>query len=120
MIKKNLVVLPVVLAVFLTAVPVGAVSTFSAATLTTPGVTKTLVLPEAADNSPVVSLGTAVDPGTGEVVQGYAIVHYGKNYAKGGVSGGSAKAPSCYGFLSSGAKWKVVEPWVVNATNSES
>src|SRR3990167_9923929 len=102
--KKNLIVVPVVLAVFLTAVPVGAVSTFSAATLTTPGVTKTLVLPEAADNSPVISLGTAVDPGTGEVVEGFAIVHYAKpsnNPAKGG-----PKAPSCYGFLSSGAKWK--------------
>ena len=120
MIKKNLIVLPVVLAVFLTAVPVGAVPTFSVATLTTPGVTKTLVLPEAADNSPVISLGTAVDPGTGELVQGFAIVHYkqGGGNAKGG-SGGSPKPTACYGFLASGAKWKAVEPWVVNGTNLE-
>lgn len=119
MLKKNLIAVPVVLAFVFTAVPAGAVPTFSNSTLTTPGVTKFLVLPGVADHSPVVSLGSSVDPGTGEVVEGFAIVHYKKDSGNAKPSGGSAKAPVCYGFLASGAKWKVVEPWVVSGTNSE-
>lgn len=119
MLKKNIIAFPVVLAVLLTAVPAGAVPTFSNATLTTSGVTKALVLPEAADNSPVVFLGSSVDPGTGKVVEGFAIVHYKKDGGNAKPSGGSARLPSCYGFLASGAKWKTVEPWVANGTNTE-
>lgn len=93
---------------------------FSNATLKTPGTERTLVLPQAADHSPVIHLGSRIDPETGGVVEGYAFVHYKNANAK----GGSAKPPkptpqpTCYGFLSSGAKWKTVEPWLVNPTNS--
>lgn len=74
-------------------------------------------LPQAAQNSPVISLGTAVDPVTHELVEGYAIVHYKKGQAKPGAGNGSAKVPKCYGFLASGAKWKAVENWEVNPNN---
>ncbi|OGB74361.1 hypothetical protein A2V68_01280 [candidate division Kazan bacterium RBG_13_50_9] len=84
-------------------------------TLDTPGNHKTLTLPAAADHSPVISLGTAVDPQTGKVVEGYAIVHY----AKGGNGGGKPGSGSpLYAFMSKGAKWKTVEPWLLNPVNN--
>lgn len=85
------------------------------ATLDTPGIVRTLVLPPSSDNSPVISLGTAVDPGTGKVVEGIAIIHR-KTPAKpsGPKPGGST---TCYTYLSKGAKWKTVEPWIVNTAN---
>lgn len=86
-------------------------------TLSTPGTTRTLNLPPAADNSPVIPLGTALDPGTGEVVEGYAIVHYKDRAAK---PAGERKATNtCSTYLASGAKWKSLEPWVVNPANGE-
>ncbi len=85
--------------------------------LNTQGTSKTLVLPAAADNSPVISLGTAIDPQTGEVVEGYAIIHHKKNQAKPSVSG-SAKNSVCYSFLASGAKWKTSELWFMNPSNT--
>lgn len=100
---------------------------FSSASLKTPGVEKNLILPPAADNSNVISLGSAVDPGSDKVVEGYAIVHpqKGGNYkpnqagAKGGGKGGAGGgASACYTYLARGAKWKSVESWVVNAANS--
>lgn len=85
----------------------------------------------------VFSLGTAVHEG--KVVEGYAIVRY--KDAKGkpsgcnndGVCQGWESAPcgdcpggdpgddtsSCYAFLAKGAKWKAVEPYVINPMNSE-
>lgn len=65
----------------------------------------------------VFSLGSAVDPDTGKMVDGFMIVHPKQEKAQ-----GNAKKPggtsACYSFLASGAKWKTVEPWMVNATNS--
>ena len=86
------------------------------ASLQTPGTSRTLTLPPSADHAPVISLGTAVDPGSGQMVEGYAIVRYRNGKAKPG--GRAARAPACYGFLAKGAKWKAVEPWVVNAANT--
>jgi len=86
----------------------------------------------------VFSLGTAID--NGRVVQGYAFVHY-KDKEKFGkpsgcnndgkcqgwedvsctdCSGGGSEpeANFCYGFLSKGAKWKVVEPYLVDSANT--
>jgi len=80
----------------------------------------------------VFDLGFAIDQDSGDVVQGYAIVHYkdrgatpkdgqakpdgtpgGGKKDKGG-SGGS----SCYTYLAKGAKWKgTPEPWIVNTSN---
>lgn len=61
-------------------------------------------------------LGKAKDK-NGKEVEGYAIIHYKNEKAKGG---GSAKTRTnqCYGFLADGAKWKTVEPWVVNPLNT--
>lgn len=87
------------------------------------------------------SLGTAIDPGSGEMVQGYAIVRYKKGYGKPGTvcgndiceigenavkcpvdcAGGVEPEPdtsSCYTFLANGAKWKAIEPWMVDSANS--
>jgi hypothetical protein len=95
----------------------------------------------------VFSLGSVVDS-QGRVVQGYAFVHYKEDFKKGfgkpgtfcgnGVCepgeninkcpqdcGGNEEPPtepdtsSCYEFLAKGAKWKSVEPWVVNPSNSQ-
>ena len=100
--------------------PVLAVPNLSNATLTTPGVQRTLVLPPSAENSPVISLGSAVDPGTGEVVEGYAIIHYKTNFSHkpNHNPGGGSTGSSCYTYISSGAKWKSVEPWIVNPVNT--
>ena len=64
----------------------------------------------------VFSLGVKVDALRGDLVEGYLIVHPKKQFAKpvaaakGGVT--------CYGFLARDAKWKVMENWVVNTSNS--
>mgnify|MGYP001617398542 FL=1 len=89
---------------------------FSSVQLSTPGRSLALVLPTPADNSPVISLGSALDPGTGKVVEGYAIIHYRSENAKPFRVGGGISA--CYTFLASNAKWKILEPWMVNPANS--
>jgi len=106
----------VVLVLFMAISQVSAKPNFSSARLSTPGTNRMLVLPISADNSPVISLGSAVDPGTGKLVEGYAIIHYRNGVAKPPKAGGGRTA--CYGFLASGAKWKALEPWIVNASNS--
>ena len=123
-INQKILALAVMVSVLGLSAPVAAAPpVFSNIDLTTPGTNRTLTLPAAADNSPVISLGSAVDPETGTVVEGYAIVHYKADFthreghAKGGKSGGNG-AGACYGFLASGARWKTVEPWVVNASNT--
>lgn len=89
--------------------------TFQAATLDTPGTTRTLVLPPAADNSNVISLGTSIDPDTGKKVEGLAIIHR-KSPAKPG--GSKPGITTCYTYLAKDAKWKTVEPWLANPTNT--
>jgi hypothetical protein len=83
----------------------------------------------------VFSLGNAVHEG--QVVEGYAHVHYKKKPGKpsgcnndgkcqgwesascGDCSGGAPEpVSSCYGFLAKGAKWRSVEPYVVNPSNA--
>src|SRR3989344_6765149 len=83
---------------------------------------RTVTIPEnAVEVAPgVFSLGEAVDPASGELVEGFAIVHYKKDFAR----GGAAKPPkgggtTCYGYVASGAKWKIVEPWAMNTTNTQ-
>ena len=85
-------------------------------------------------NPNVFYLGTAVDKGM--VVEGYAIVDYRVGYGKpsgcnnDGVcqgwespscadcSGGGSGTSSCYGFLAKGAKWKTVEPYIIDPANT--
>ncbi len=100
-------------AVSVSVLPVAAI----AATLSAPGASKTLQLPASAGNSPVISLGSAIDPQTGNLVEGYAIVHYGDAQARVGAAS-RGKQPACYSFMAKGARWKVAEPWVVNPANA--
>ncbi len=59
----------------------------------------------------VYDLGKAVVDGT--EVEGYMFVH--NAAARSG--GASNKGGTCYAYFAKGAKWKVVEPWVVNPVN---
>ena len=95
----------------------------------------------------VFSLGTAVDADSGKVVAGYVFVRYKedpkKNNAKWVCGNGICEAgenankcpadcgggattttvpsstSSCYVFLATDAKWKTVEPYVVNPSNAD-
>ncbi len=116
--RKRISGLVLALILFLFANPSLAAPPASNATLTTQGNTRTLILPPAAENSPVISLGNGVDPETGEVVEGLAIIHFKSRKAKGGNPVKGPKSTQCYGYLASGAKWKSIEPWIVNAANS--
>lgn len=56
----------------------------------------------------------------GEQVRGYAFIHRTAHSAKPeGVGGGKGgpKTSSCYAFIGNGAKWKVIEDYIVDATN---
>lgn len=75
-----------------------------------------LVLPANDNSQAVISLGKKVDPGSGKMVEGLAIIHYKEKTAKPAQKPGGAS--QCYGFLAKGAKWKTIEPWVVNSSNS--
>lgn len=80
---------------------------------------KTVMIPErAAEVAPNVRyLGAAPDPQTGEAAEGYLIIHRRAAQAKDRAVSGSAKN-GCYGVMVRGAKWRAVEPWVVNAANT--
>lgn len=101
--------------------PVFAQPDLSNANLETPGTSRTLVLPPAAANAPVISLGSGIDPQTGKKVEGIAFIHYKKDYTHKPKHPGGAgpSGNSCFSYLSRGAKWKTVEPWVTNTANSE-
>ena len=66
----------------------------------------------------VFSLGTATDV-DGRVVEGLMFIDYKKGYAKPPWAGGGSGTTKCYSFLANGAKWKTVEPWIVNPANTE-
>ena len=115
--KKILATLSI-LGLLITAGPAFAIPNFSSATLDTPGTTKTLTLPPSAENSTVISLGSGVDPATGKVVEGLAIIHRKVNPShKPNHNPPSGSSDTCYTYISNGAKWKVSEPWVVNPVN---
>jgi hypothetical protein len=107
----------------LAATPVLAIPNTQTATLSTPGTDRTLTLPTNADRSPVISLGTEVDPQTGKVVEGFAIIHYKKGFhhrpghTSGKPGGGGNTSSACYSFFAKGAKWKNSENYLVDPTN---
>lgn len=77
-----------------------------------------IIPPRAVEVAPgVFSLGKGKDK-SGLEVEGYAIVHYKDTEAKFG-KGIITRTPSCYGFLSGGAKWKWTEPYVLDTTNAD-
>ena len=111
--------------VSLLASPVSASPARQAAQLTTSGTERTLFLPAAADNAHVISLGSAVDPGSGELVEGYAFIHrrdaydHKPNHGGGrGKPGGGDTGSTCFAFLAKDARWKNTESYVVDATNA--
>ena len=71
----------------------------------------------------IFSLGQSIDPQKGDLVEGYLIVHPKKGFDKPtgtpGKGSGNKTTVNCFGFLSKGAKWKSVEPWVVNPANPD-
>jgi len=105
----------------------------------------TVLIPEhAAEVAPgVFSLGSVRV--NGRTVDGYAFVHYKKNFAKpgtvcgnnmcepsenknncpvdcggnGGNDTGDTGSSTCFGFIGNGVKWKTVEPYVINPANTE-
>ena len=96
-------------------------STFSQANLVSAVSDKKLSIPKhAVEIEPgIYHLGQAKDK-DGKTVEGIMIIDYKKGNAKpSGVGGGKGGTTSCYSFLASGAKWKSVEPWVINPTNNE-
>ncbi|MFH1675426.1 MAG: matrixin family metalloprotease [bacterium] len=71
-------------------------------------------------------LGTAVDPVTGKTVEGYLIRHpkEGDSASLNEIRQAAkvskpSKVTTCYAFLSAGAKWKIVEDWLVNPSNGD-
>ena len=64
----------------------------------------------------VFSLGTARDV-DGRLVQGFMFVDDKRENAKPAGVGGS-KGSTCYAFLAKGAKWKTVEPYMVDPANN--
>ncbi|MDO8575053.1 MAG: matrixin family metalloprotease [bacterium] len=64
----------------------------------------------------VYSLGKAYDRKSDALVEGYAIVHRKDGTVKS--SGARTGATACYGFLAKDAKWKWLENWVVNPSNT--
>ncbi|MFC1584607.1 matrixin family metalloprotease [Fibrobacterota bacterium] len=86
----------------------------------------------------VFSLGTTLEKG--KAVEGYAFVHYKQGYGRtacdndgvcevgehpkkcGDCSSGGVEDPpasTCYGYIANDVKWKTVEPYLVDALNSE-
>ncbi len=66
----------------------------------------------------VFSLGTALDK-DGRLVQGFMFIDYKKENVK-PLGVGKSRSSTCYSFLAKGAKWKSLEPWLVNTANTES
>ena len=91
-----------------------AVSAFVLAKPTTPS----FGIPEhAVEIAPgLFSLGTAV--ADGKVVEGLMFVHYKRENAKSPHASGGKGGTTCYTFLAKGAKWKTIEPYLVDPSNA--
>lgn len=120
---KKILLTTLIVAIVVLALPritMGAKPNFQAAKVTnqvTNEPKQTVTIPaKAVEVAPnIYSLGSAVDK-NGRQVQGYAFIH---RYDKSVNSAKPAKtADSCYAFLSRGTKWKSIEPWMVNPSNS--
>lgn len=69
----------------------------------------------ATSERPIVHLGKFFDKKINREVEGYAIVHYAKSFSRPAKPGSGS---ICRSYISRGAKWKNVEPWTVDTTNS--
>lgn len=79
---------------------------------------RTFSLPPQASEvaSGVYYLGTSYDKE--KLVEGYALIHYKPGYAKPTNPAKPSKDPSCYTYLAKGAKWRILEPYIVDLTYS--
>lgn len=67
----------------------------------------------------VFSLGTVRDI-DGSVVEGLMFIDYKKGNAKPPwAGGGGGTTTTCFALMAKGAKWKTIEPWIVNPANTE-
>lgn len=82
-----------------------------------------VIIPEnAVELAPgVFSLGTAVDS-SGKIVEGIAIIDYKKDFTHkpNHGRGGSGNTTTCYAFMAEGVKWKNLEPYQINPSNTQS
>lgn len=68
----------------------------------------------------VFYLGRAYDAATNLTVEGYAIVHKdNKARSKQSAKPNKGSGSKCYSFIATGAKWKVVENWLMNPANPD-
>ena len=99
-----------------------------------PDLTPTLVTVNPSDNNAVVSipnhavevapgvfsLGSAIDPQTGRIVDGYAIVKYKEgNHHRAGHGGAGGGETSCFSLYAKGARWKTTESYEVDSSNND-
>ncbi len=99
-----------------------------------PGLTQTLATVNPSDNHAIVliprhamevapgvfSLGSAVDPQTGRIVDGYAIVKYKEgNHHRAGHGGAGSGETKCFSLYAKGARWKTTESYAVDTTNND-
>lgn len=120
--KKITALIAGVTAFLLSAGVVFALPNFRAAEVKNPqtgdGVTAVTVPETAIEVSPALfDLGQARDR-DGRLVRGYMLIHYQKGYSH--QTGQAARKPakSCFSYLARGAKWRGIEPWLVNPANT--
>ncbi|MDO8628551.1 MAG: matrixin family metalloprotease [Nanoarchaeota archaeon] len=64
----------------------------------------------------IYDLGKSIHDG--QVVDGIAFIDYKEENAKNNNNAKINGKTTCYNFLASGAKWKTLEPWIVNPSNT--
>ena len=124
--KKTNAVLRWSLAAMLAMVMLAGCSTTQKAPIATDLGRDQLVSASISDDSAVIQnpyvqyLGKAVDPVSGKTVEGYLFRHpITTNFSVAEAERYAEATSTCYGFLSSGAKWKHTENWVLNPANGD-
>ena len=118
---KNALIFGAILVIFSISLVVAGVPNFQLNDVVPSNGRASVVIPETAVEvaDGVFSLGSVTDI-DGRIVQGFMFVDYKKENAKppwaGGGNGGGES--SCFAFLSKGAKWKSVEPYLVDPVNN--
>jgi hypothetical protein len=64
-------------------------------------------------------LGKSISP-EGKIVEGIMAFHHKPNHNGGSKGGDETTVSNCYSLYAKGAKWKEIEPWIVNPTNVNS
>ena len=64
-----------------------------------------------------IYLGKALDPGSGQIVEGYALFHHKEEHGGGGGGRDGDEGPP-YELFANGLRWKVTEPYYVDSANS--